>query len=92
MNPKIEEILSALEHLFGDALIHPVVFQKALPDGGLSGPIVNETLYRCPRCVNALFAVARAYYAYKDYDPNVNQMCWGKMTCPHGIRDESRKK
>lgn len=90
-NQKVDEIVSALEHLFGDALVHPVVYQEALPDGGVSGPVVERTLQRCPRCVNALFAVAKAYYAYKNDDPNVNQICWNKMPCPHGSCDESRK-
>jgi hypothetical protein len=90
-DPKIEKILSTLEHLFGDAHVHPIVFQKMLQEGGMSGPVVEATLPQCPRCVDALFAVAQAYYAYKNDDPKVTQVCSNKMPCPHGILDESRR-
>lgn len=92
-DPKIDRILSALEHLFGDARIHPVVFQSSLPGGGMSGPVMEQSLQRCPRCVNALFAVAEAYYAYKGPDPNVHEVCFTRADepCPHGVLDGPRK-
>lgn len=61
-------LMKALDELFSDGGVHPVVYQTALPDNTLSGPIVEQTLQRCPKCVKALFEVSQAYFEIKNAD------------------------
>lgn len=90
MTPDLDRIIKALEALFSDGGIHPVVFRQAMPGNTLSEPMVEPGLQKCRKCVEALFEVGEAYFAYK-----VAQPCECKppagvespyFICVHGVR------
>jgi ribosomal protein L37E len=64
-SPELDRIIKALDDLFSDGGIHPVVFRQARPGNTLSEPIVEPTLRKCRKCVEALFEVSEAYCAYR---------------------------
>lgn len=65
VSPELDRIVKALDSLFSDGGLHPVVFRQARPDNTLSEPIVEPGLQKCRKCVEALFEVGEAYFAYK---------------------------
>lgn len=66
LTPELNRVIAALEQLFGDGGTHPVVFRRDKCDGkGLSEPMVEETLQKCRVCVDNLFELSEAFFAYQ---------------------------
>lgn len=90
MNPELERIVRALDAMFSDGGVHPVVFRRVEPDNTLSGPIVEPGLQKCRKCVESLFEVSEAYLAYKLTQPCDCKPPAGVVSpyfiCLHGVR------
>lgn len=59
------EMRKALDHLFSDPGIHPVVMRRFVGSSQEGVPTIDEGIQKCKRCVDALLAVSEAYFALK---------------------------
>ena len=64
-----ENLIKAVDHLFSDEEIHPILGRRWGGPDNLQGKyIVVDEMHKCERCIHALVAVRDAYCALKRAD------------------------
>lgn len=62
---EMDRLLKALDTLFEDPGIHPVVVRRSTSSNPIPVPTIDEGMHRCHHCTDRLLELSDAYYAYK---------------------------